>query len=488
MPINLIEDTENGQQYVRQCLVVFDDAKNNGLRTLSTQDREIRVRNTLALSKRVHGGAFSGYLHPERQEEIAILDLFLLEAGRNKYRGGYTVRARRKRLYKSANNLLNMIQPNLCQEVRKYLRRMAILLLDPTIELSFNKFGNNCQKLTDRLLSGRDFEYVFPRLPAANTTNDWPRYLVSFGNRVSAEPIDIKQADSLLASFCLKSSKPDGDIVDSLYEEESRLRNRGMEEDGDLRDRTKWAESLCHSLKLSFPLDVTGMGVIWSHPRDALSIFHFHLTRASYKYLNVIDARYSQDAWTESRLKVLSHLDIFSTFTGALGSAMLEMFRDPRKIQTLTIPKARIFGTLRANEKVRILRFGKVATYIIQRYRYLHEQGSLKAIFQGILDPELVRVLGKLSQALIRAFSGSLDPISVAAAVIQTVQTFYKFGHQLATGSVANAYVWSLEEIVYNLMTTLTCEDHWLYMELQPGIIWAMQLMRKTKNTRGGVQ
>ncbi|KAF1928890.1 uncharacterized protein M421DRAFT_390770 [Didymella exigua CBS 183.55] len=166
-PTNFIEYTDDkmSQYYTRQCLVLFDDSKNKKIRTLATPTREIRQRNCLAQLKRVCGGAFTGYLHPNSTQETRILEQFVLEANKRKARTSKTVKARRKQLYASADRLLELLKDCISGEVDKYLDNIASLLLHSKTRLSFNKFNNNCQGLTDRFLTGKHFEYVFPRLP-----------------------------------------------------------------------------------------------------------------------------------------------------------------------------------------------------------------------------------------------------------------------------------------------------------------------------------
>ena len=72
--------------------------------------------------------------------------------------------------------------------------------------------------------------------------------------------------------------------------------------------------------------------------------------------------------WTQSRLRALQQLDTIASYTGALGSALLDLFhREPNITSKVAIPKSRIFGSLRADEKVRIIRSGTTVGYVIGR-------------------------------------------------------------------------------------------------------------------------
>ena len=50
-------------------------------------------------------------------------------------------------------------------EVKVHLRGIAKRLMDSKTEITWSVMPNNCQRLVSVLMSGKDFEYTFPRLP-----------------------------------------------------------------------------------------------------------------------------------------------------------------------------------------------------------------------------------------------------------------------------------------------------------------------------------
>ena len=180
-------------------IIIYEDRMSKK-RHISQESRKTTDRSTLCCVKRVYGAAFSGYPKLHSEEELSIIDAFIVEARRCKLRPSKTVAAQRRQLHRSAEILRDLLKEMFGGEVRKYLNRIASVLMDANTKLSWNMWTNNCQKLVDRLLNGKDFEYVFPRLPkgfgsrpALETEGNfsWPRYLISFGDRVEGEHISI---------------------------------------------------------------------------------------------------------------------------------------------------------------------------------------------------------------------------------------------------------------------------------------------------------
>jgi hypothetical protein len=124
-------------------------------------------RSSLACMKIVCGAAFSGYPDVRQPEELATISVLVDEAvafQKASYRSK-TATAQRKALCEAADRILVCLKGALEQEVNKYLARLAKIFLDPQTKISWSPFANNCQRLVDKLLQGKDFEYFFPRLP-----------------------------------------------------------------------------------------------------------------------------------------------------------------------------------------------------------------------------------------------------------------------------------------------------------------------------------
>lgn len=267
-------------------------------------------------------------------------------------------------LFNAADRVLVALKPAIEVEVNKNLSRIAKALLHPSIKLTWNAISNNCQHLVDNLLSGEDFEYFFPRLPVQSSSpkdgslrEPWPRYSMSFGDRVDSSLFSFQQPESLLSEF-LRQRQSGGDILHFLSMEEQR-------NDNDLRYLPFLLDPQCmkgpEARKATFSL-------LWHLPRDTLSFLQYHLlcnrTRYSVQRLGPLDHR----AWLENRLLLLALGDVFATLSGSLGSCLLKMLREnPSLTKKVMLPKARILGSMHVGEKVRIVQLpGHQTVYMIR--------------------------------------------------------------------------------------------------------------------------
>ena len=383
-------DRGNDRGETGHCLVLYKDIASHEP-CLLERSHPLSGRSVLCCVKRVYGAAFSGYPVSTSDTGKFILDTFVLEARKCKFKPSKTVESRRRQLHRSAENVTRLVKEILGDEVRKYLNRIASLLMDPHANLTWHILGNNCQRLIDRLLKGKDFEYTFPRLPKGFGSVGspdlwknvpWPRYLISFGDRVEGEGISIQQPNSSVTKFC-HSDFPDGDIIDFLELEIHQMSHNG---------RSSCFKDLSE-LTLVIPQpgseDFRQMSndALRDLPRDSLSILQYHLLRPSSKYSTISGQALDEKQWIQSRLRALHQIDTIASYTGALGCALLDLFhREPNIISKVIIPKSRIFGSLRSDEKVRIIRSGSTVGYVIaQRQERLtkaldHAETILNAI------------------------------------------------------------------------------------------------------------
>ena len=472
--------SDDPRQAMGDCLVLYKD-KTSHAPSLCQRSHASSGRSVLCCVKRVYGAAFSGYPLSASDNQNALLDVFVEEALKCKFKPSKTVESRRRQLHVSAKIVVTAIKEMLGVEVRKYLNRIASLLMDSEADLKWRMLGNNCQRLIDRLLKGKDFEYTFPRLPkgfgAANSTQlwkkvPWPRYLISFGDRIENKDISIQQPNSCVSKFC-SDSFSDGDIIDFL-ESEIRQANR---KDGNLCFKNLSELALLTPQPDSEDHQRLSNNAIWDLPRDTFSILQYHLLRPSSKYWTISGPKFDELQWTQSRLRLFDQLDILASCTGALGCALLDRFyQDPNLISIVTIPKSRIFGSLRADEKVRVVRSGSMVGYVIaQRQTRLSTvvnlaENILKLMKTLIVFPGRSKSAKLRSEKLIKTLMAPLNLLGWRA----TIPTIFRGYPGLSAHDLLALQLRVLQ---------IAKRDNWIYLDFND-VIFACQIGRKSKNTR----
>ena len=486
-------DRGNAREATGNCLVLYKDKTSRELRLLQ-RSHVLCGRPVLCCVKRVYGGAFSGYPASTNDTGNSVLDILVLEAQKCKFKPSKTIEARRRQLHRSAENVTNMIKEMLGDEVRKHLNRIASLLMGSDAKSTWHMLGNNCQRLIDRLLTGKDFEYTFPRLPKGfgpgGSTDIWKNlpwlwYLISFGDRVEGKDISIPQPNSSVTKFCHKTSS-DGDIIDFLELEIQRAgRNGGNSCFKDLSELAlvipqPGSENYCE----------LSNNALWDLPRDSLSILQYHLIRPSSRYSTTSGQAFDETQWSQSRLRALQQLDTIASYTGALGSALLDLFhREPNIASKVAIPKSRIFGSLRADEKARIIRSGNMVGYVISRRqeRLTEALGHAEKKFNAIrmsLEKFCVAV-PRTSLLLLMQAHKSLESPEYINFIRLYADVFRLGGGALGSlGSVGA--VTDLAGIILACQLQaikIANRDNWIYMKFGD-VIFAYQLLRKSKSTR----
>ena len=362
-------ETTNGEH--RNHLVLYEDST-SGERRLIKMQHEIRDRHILCCVKRVYGGVFSGYPESANDIETSILDAFVEEASKCCFIPSKRIPARREQLHRSSDRIVSMLKGMFQHEVKVHLDKIGELLLDQNTALSWAKFKNNCQELADRLLRGADFDYVFPS-PAKDssmsnatgraTQRARPTYLISFGDRVEGKYMTVNQLKSITERFC-ETGHAGNDIIDLLQEELSVKMN------GTLNNFFEH----CSELALITPPPINHdsnhsqtYDALWNLPRDTLSVLQCHLLRPPSKYKTTSGNSFDSKQWLQGRIRLLRQLSVFASFTGGLGTALQAMVSTrPDMISRAQIPKSRIFGSLSADERVKIISFRDTAIlYVI---------------------------------------------------------------------------------------------------------------------------
>ncbi|KAL9627503.1 MAG: hypothetical protein Q9204_006518 [Flavoplaca sp. TL-2023a] len=457
---SLIEGPSNNTTLIspQARLIVYRD-KVSHERSVLQESHPAGDRRILCCVKRTYGAAFSGYPTSDSDYEGTILDTFVREAGKCRFQPSKTVPARRRQLHKSATHLCNVVKTAIGNEVKKYIWRIASTLLGPQSDLKWNMFTNNCQRLTDRLLNGKDFEYVFPRLPAGFRSlagseewkhSEWPRYLISFGDRVEGQSINIQQPNSCVTKFCEQIGRQD--IIDFL---EHKIDQAELESgNGIFKDLKELA--LVTPQPHTEVYRTTAEDALWDLPRDSLSILQFHLRRPSARYSTTTGQVFDETQWMNGRLRVLQQLDIIACYAGALGLALLEMFRqEPAMVNQVVIPKSRIFGSLRSNEKVRVIRSGGLVSYIISQRQNKSPETPLYSAPTELLAARVLKSVISLKVGL------------------QSFESEFRALSDLDSNSPAGP-----EELMQ-----INQRENWIYLTVGK-ILIAHQFSRKSKNTR----
>ncbi|KAL8895269.1 MAG: hypothetical protein Q9192_003742 [Flavoplaca navasiana] len=339
-------------------------------------------------------------------------------------------------------------------------------------------FTNNCQKLIDRLLNGKDFEYVFPRLPsgfpslaASEEWNyfEWPRYLISFGDRVEGQGINIRQPNSCVTKFCEQTGSTK-DLIDFLELEivqaELESGNRIFKDLQELALVTPQPHTEVYR--------TTAEDALWDLPRDSLSILQFHLRRPFAKYSTTTGPVFDKIQWMNGRLRVLQQLDIFACHAGALGLALLEMFRqEPAMVKKVVIPKSRIFGSLRSDEKARVTRTGGLVSYIISQ-----RQKNVGADWFPEARQKLLRSSGT------KSFDSWVfkSKIKLVLQVTKSPFVLSPYLYSMSFASPPIGIMILLFESSLGMMETIKREN-WIYLTVGNMFI-AHQLYKKSKNIR----
>ncbi|KAK3936526.1 hypothetical protein QBC46DRAFT_394919 [Diplogelasinospora grovesii] len=212
-----------------------------------------------------------------------------------------------------------------------------------------------------RLLSGKDFEYIIPRLPdnhnnhlggvqdetAEEASFTWPRYLVSFGPNIEGFDQGLYEPHSMIADFSQSRRSIDYDLIEHM--------ELCSETSPDSIPTSRRQLSLSGGdNNATIPMDA-----LWAMPGDTLSMLQFHLLRQPSKYNQnrTANSCLSEADWNKNRFLVMHLLDAFASLAGALGASLFDLLsQDRRLLSRITIPSARVLGNIHASEQVRIIR------------------------------------------------------------------------------------------------------------------------------------
>ncbi|RYP56591.1 hypothetical protein DL769_009902 [Monosporascus sp. CRB-8-3] len=371
----------------------------------------VKQRPLLACVKRVYGGAFSGYPESVHLRQAKVIDILVKEA--NAYGSipnAELVKVKRKLLSDAAARITRALGECLGIEVENHLDRIARILVENQTIRGRNLFTNSCQWLIMRLLSGKDFEYISPRLSdnfgedhdkkAEEASFGWPRYLVSFGPTIEGFNQSFYQPNSMITDFCQSRPTIDYDLIEYIS----------------LRFHVSPDTLPTSRVELSLSGDKVAnnttipMDALWAMPGDTLSMLQFHLLRQPSKYQNsTTRGCLPEDDWNKNSFRVMQLLDTFALLAGALGASLFDLLsRDRQLLSQITIPSARVFGNIHASERVRIVRLSSrwVAYVITNRV------------------PSAMGEARELRRQLQRAAGGPGDPVH-GEEVLSTMVEFF---------------------------------------------------------------
>lgn len=487
--------------------IIFYKRKGKASRRIQAEIHDVNKRTILGTVKRVYGAAFSGYQEGETARELEFLDALLPAARKCGFGPVKSLRARSKGLNNAARRVFKPLNDLIGPNVDRHLRRFARILMSPQVNLSWQIIFNSCQKFVDTLLRGKDFECVLPRLLKEITnssqdednddrTSTRPRYIISFGDRLDVTHIFGRQHNSFITRFSQRR-KIQADLIDFIElshhgEEEKTTEPRGLI-DACNEILLKPTEPDPRPVSIR-PLDVASLDAPWDMPRDTLSILHFHILRPFHMYQNSQGKMLKKDEWIVNRLRVLRQLDIFASLAGGLSSALSDLFhRDSTLLWRIIIPKSRVYGTLRADERVRIVRptpwnityfvFNLQAPDLAPLYDVpdtILEEISQKLHYHW--DKHLSKLIGRGTQ------SARLTAHIEQALVACIIETFRFQGRILAPHQSLMMRM-SLADILIRtgisvLKRKVHGEDDWLVWRMGGLVTVLQQNFKKSKNVR----
>ena len=477
------------KNFEKACIFYSDNETN--IRRFEVVENPVEYKGSLACKKTVYGAAFSGYPEYRNSGEEATINELVKQAlsfFERPYQSKDTTTQRRA-LHDAASHVLQNLRLILENEVDKYLQRMVKVLLDPSFKVPWHPLRNNCQRLVDRLLQGKDFEYFFPRLPKhAGAASDptcevqWPRYLMSFNDRIEGDSISLHQPNSLLTKF-FSRTRFCGDVVDFIR---NQFQGRVTAQN--------YAALLLQEGALRTPEECVEMSnALWEMPRDTLSILQFHHCRSRSRYTTSAGSILTQRQWMENRLLLFLLSDIVASMSGALGTRLLELFRtNPQLVSKVILPKARVMGTARAGERVRILQMpAKQIVYFIAS----EVDTALDELFDAP-EEEVDLIVGALRNAF-RQWDGfnknsiintTMSVLSKPFSKLKGRKRQAKRGFKSVLRRSMNINPFSVDFVLSAIEQAIRLyeirkRDGWFHLDFG-GLTMVLQLLRKSKTIR----
>lgn len=387
--------------YKTECLSVYKH-KDDHIVYILPEAQEVGERgdrSTVAAVKRVYGGLFAGSNELLRDQELSVLMTFIKAAERCRLGENMKIAKQRQEVIKAADKVMVELRSLLSHEVDLHLQRLAEKLLAPSTVLKWHPRKNSCQQFVDVLLSGEDFEHLFPLFPKEFVHDEavrrspsfpWPRYLISFNDRIDGLSALGFQSKSIVSKFC-QSKRDRCDIVEFaelvLHDAEVKREKKGSKKGGKLYknlakgmkaistafEDVETATILDSNVYNELLLGTAGSGIseeladaLWDLPRDTMSMIQFNILRPSTKYRTISNQELTRQDWVNNRLALFRQLDLFAAHAGGFGAAIVDVVtRHPEALKNLYIPHARVYGTAHVLDGVRCLNFLPTPAYVV---------------------------------------------------------------------------------------------------------------------------
>ncbi|GKU20485.1 unnamed protein product [Fusarium langsethiae] len=202
---------------ITNCLLVTGEIN----RVLLSQNRPRYPKRYKAFMKQVVGGAFCDFFDSDIEGDL--IDAFIRESN---YLDDENTEAQEREalINKSAKQLVLHVKEYLGSRVQAYITSITTRLLDPGVQLEWNRESNNCQTFCDNLIDRGLFGSLFTSQPFDNKCQ--PLYLMSFICRPGSDvPIRALSKydvpNGFTEEYLLKpryGRSVDSDIIDSLSE------------------------------------------------------------------------------------------------------------------------------------------------------------------------------------------------------------------------------------------------------------------------------
>ena len=348
--------------------------------------------------KQVVGGAFSGYLNPEKETEI--IQSLITECQFQPRSVQYNI----KRFSEAARRVTQKIKQLLEPWITSYLDRIVTRLFDSTVKLQWSSLENNCQIFSDAILRYEDFGGLFPSASSRGID-----YLMSFVVR--------------LESYNHTGIKSKYDVPNGLTEEYLLGFRSGRHDDADIIDTLQeywhdWGAFGCLPYEHqelfpwdcteAFNLDSVSCGScniakhVWAFPFDSWSIIQHHLQKDRRWYQPGTGSRHTRltdKEWAENRFELMRAQD--ALLRGALAMTKTRELRSSADwFRTSVDPhldRLKLGGIHRAQPFSHRYQLGSSTQYFLAPWAHLRPENRLRAYEalrerrRGLADVGMVR-------------------------------------------------------------------------------------------------
>ncbi|KAH7128561.1 hypothetical protein B0J11DRAFT_567153 [Dendryphion nanum] len=357
-------------------------------RQLFSQNRDRQPKRYKTALKQVVGGVFSGHSHAKLEEEI--IDLVVQASKLDLSNSGDHIRKREALWKKVLEPIIESLRTLMQNRVDTMLTSVTNKLLDPSVNLKWNKRTNNCQDFCSSILDYQLYgSFLARKSPKTHCTE--PLYLLSFVCR----PGSYTRERKIQTKF---------DIPSGLCEEYLLKHRYGLHVDSDIIDSLQeyWYDwgafgGPLYKYQNLFPWDCTeayGRSAtscndcniskhVWSFPFDSWSIATLHLTRPRILYPEVV----SKHDWMRNRLQILLAQDALNKVARVMASST--EFRKATAWMTdhpdLRMDRMKLGGIHRAQPFSHQYEAGQYHEYFIAEWAHLRLQDQI-AMYEEIRE------------------------------------------------------------------------------------------------------